>query len=82
MAVLLLLAFDSVNGQVVKIVSDAGTYTVEHGFFQFLFYLIRELGNVSKIDALCMGLLKNGKKIKNLLTMELVIDSIRNVYFI
>lgn len=30
--VLLLLAFDPVNGQVVTIVSDAGTYEVKHGF--------------------------------------------------
>ena len=30
---LFLLAFDPVNGQVVTIVSDAGTYSVEHGFF-------------------------------------------------
>ena len=31
--VIFLLAFDPVNGQVVTIVSDAGTYEVEHGFF-------------------------------------------------
>lgn len=31
--VLLLLAFDPVNGQMVTILSDAGTYQVEHGFF-------------------------------------------------
>lgn len=30
---LLLLSFDPINGQTVTIVSDAGTYTVEHGFF-------------------------------------------------
>ncbi len=29
----LLLSFDPVNGQSVSVVSDAGTYTVEHGFF-------------------------------------------------
>lgn len=29
----LLLAFDGVNGQMVTVASDAGTYTVEHGFF-------------------------------------------------
>ena len=33
LAVLLLLAFDPINGQMVTIVSDAGTYEVEHGFF-------------------------------------------------
>ena len=32
-AVVFLLAFDPVNGQVVTIVSDAGTYQVKHGFF-------------------------------------------------
>ena len=29
----LLLAFDPINGQTVTVISDAGTYTVEHGFF-------------------------------------------------
>ncbi len=29
----LLLSFDPVNGQMVTIISDAGTYTVKHGFF-------------------------------------------------
>ena len=28
-----LLSFDGVNGQTVNVVSDAGSYTVEHGFF-------------------------------------------------
>ena len=28
-----LLSFDPVNGQVVKVASDVGTYTVKHGFF-------------------------------------------------
>ena len=28
-----LLSFDPINGQTVTVVSDAGTYTVEHGFF-------------------------------------------------
>lgn len=28
-----LLSFDPVNGQVITVVSDAGTYTVKHGFF-------------------------------------------------
>ena len=31
--VVLLLAFDPVNGKVVTVVSDAGTYQVTHGFF-------------------------------------------------
>ncbi len=30
---LFLLAFDPINGQILTVVSDAGTYTVEHGFF-------------------------------------------------
>ena len=29
----LVLSFDPINGQSVTVVSDAGTYTVEHGFF-------------------------------------------------
>lgn len=32
-AAVLLLSFDPVNGQTVTILSDAGTYTVKHGFF-------------------------------------------------
>lgn len=31
--VLFLLSFDTVNGSLITIVSDAGTYQVEHGFF-------------------------------------------------
>ena len=33
MAVAFLLAFDPINGQLVTVVSDAGTYQVKHGFF-------------------------------------------------
>lgn len=33
MAVIFLLSFDPVNGQTVLVVSDAGEYTVTHGFF-------------------------------------------------
>ena len=33
LAIVLVLAFDPVNGQIVNIVSDAGTYEVKHGFF-------------------------------------------------
>ena len=33
LAAVFLLAFDPANGQTVTIVSDAGTYTVTHGFF-------------------------------------------------
>ena len=32
-AAIFLLSFDPVNGEIVTVVSDAGTYTVEHGFF-------------------------------------------------
>ena len=32
-AAIFLLSFDPINGQIVTIVSDAGTYDVEHGFF-------------------------------------------------
>lgn len=31
--IVLLLAFDPINGEVITVTSDAGTYTVEHGFF-------------------------------------------------
>ena len=33
LGVLLLLSFDPINGQMLTIVSDAGTYEVKHGFF-------------------------------------------------
>lgn len=33
LAVLFILAFDPVNGQLLPILSDAGAYTVRHGFF-------------------------------------------------
>jgi len=33
LAVIFLLSFDAVNGQVVTVLSDAGSYTVKHGFF-------------------------------------------------
>jgi len=32
-AAVFLLSFDPVNGEIVTVASDAGTYTVEHGFF-------------------------------------------------
>ena len=46
LAALFLLAFDPVNGQVVQIVSDAGTYTVEHGFFSNFSAVLACLSNV------------------------------------
>lgn len=33
LGVLFLLSFDPVNGRTVSVISDAGTYTVKHGFF-------------------------------------------------
>ena len=30
---LFILAFDPINGKTIEVVSDAGTYTVKHGFF-------------------------------------------------
>ena len=32
-AAIFLLSFDPINGELVTVVSDAGTYTVKHGFF-------------------------------------------------
>lgn len=43
---LLLLSFDPVNGQVVTVVSDAGTYTVEHGFFSNFSAVLSCISNV------------------------------------
>lgn len=43
---LLLLAFDAVNGQIVTIVSDAGTYEVEHGFFSNFSAVLTCISNV------------------------------------
>ncbi len=41
-----LLSFDPINGQVVQIVSDAGEYTVKHGFFSNFSSVIVCLSNV------------------------------------
>ncbi len=41
-----LLAFDPVNGQVVTIVSDAGEYTVQHGFFSNFSAAIACMSNI------------------------------------
>ncbi len=46
LAALFLLAFDPVNGQVVRIVSDAGVYTVEHGFFSNFSAVLACISNV------------------------------------
>ncbi len=46
LAVVFLLSFDPVNGQTATIVSDAGTYTVEHGFFTNLSASLACISNV------------------------------------
>ena len=46
LAALFLLAFDPVNGQITTIVSDAGTYTVEHGFFSNFSAVLTCISNV------------------------------------
>ena len=43
---LFLLAFDPVNGRTVTILSDAGTYRVEHAFFSNFSAVLACLGNV------------------------------------
>ncbi len=46
LAVLFLLAFDPVNGTVFTIVSDAGTYTRQHGFFTNFSAVLACISNV------------------------------------
>ena len=46
LAVLFLLSFDPVNGQIVTISSDAGTYHVEHGFFSNFSAVLACISNV------------------------------------
>lgn len=46
LAAIFLLSFDPVNGQIVNIVSDAGTYTVEHGFFSNFSAVLTCISNV------------------------------------
>ena len=46
LAVLFLLAFDPVNGQMVSTVSDAGTYEVKHGFFSNFSAVLACISNV------------------------------------
>ena len=41
-----LLSFDPVNGQVVNIASDAGEYTVKHGFFSNFSAVLTCISNV------------------------------------
>ncbi len=46
LAGLLILSFDPVNGQVVKIVSDAGEYEVKHDFFSNFSSIIACMSNI------------------------------------
>ncbi len=46
LAALFLLAFDGVNGTVVQIASDAGTYEVKHGFFSNFSAVLACISNV------------------------------------
>lgn len=41
-----LLSFDSINGDIITIVSDAGTYQVEHGFFSNFSAVLTCISNV------------------------------------
>lgn len=43
---LFLLAFDPINGQIITIISDAGTYDVEHGFFSNFSAVLTCISNV------------------------------------
>ncbi len=45
-AAIFLLSFDAVNGTTVQIVSDAGTYTVQHGFFSNFSAVLTCISNV------------------------------------
>ena len=45
-AAIFLLSFDPVNGQIVNIASDAGTYTVKHGFFSNFSAVLTCISNV------------------------------------
>lgn len=46
LAVMFLLALDPVNGEIVTIVSDAGTYTVKHDFFSNFSAVLTCISNV------------------------------------
>lgn len=46
LAGIFLLSFDSVNGTMVRIVSDAGSYEVEHGFFSNFSAVLTCISNV------------------------------------
>jgi trk system potassium uptake protein TrkH len=44
--VVFLLAFDPINGETIKVVSDAGTYNVKHGFFSNFSAAVSCLSNI------------------------------------
>jgi trk system potassium uptake protein TrkH len=44
--VMLLLSFDSINGQYVGVVSDAGSYQVKHGFFSNFSAVLACISNI------------------------------------
>lgn len=46
LATLLLLSFDPINGQIITVVSDAGTYQVEHGFFSNFSAVLACISNI------------------------------------
>ena len=46
LGVLFLLSFDPINGQTVTVVSDAGTYEVQHGFFSNFSSVIACISNI------------------------------------
>ena len=46
LAAILLLSFDPVNGQTVTVVSDAGSYQVQHGFFSNFSAVVACLSNI------------------------------------
>jgi trk system potassium uptake protein TrkH len=46
LGVVFLLSFDPINGQAVSIVSDAGEYTVKHGFFSNFSAALASISNI------------------------------------
>ena len=46
LAAILLLSFDPINGQTIAVVSDAGSYQVQHGFFSNFSAVIACLSNI------------------------------------
>ena len=46
LGILFLLSFDPVNGQAVSVISDAGTYTVKHGFFSNFSSVLACISNI------------------------------------